>query len=237
MPPHTQVALITGAGSGIGRATALLLAGRGWDLALAGRREEMLRVTCAVCGLAPARVLVLGADLSEPAQAVAVVDRTLERFGRLDALINNAGLAPRLPIEGHTPALIDEVYAVNALAPAQAIARAWPAFVRQESGCIVNISTMGTIDPFPGFFAYASAKAAVNLQVLCAAREGAPHGIRAFAIAPGAVETEMFRKIATEEEFPRSRTLTPEAVAHVVLDCIEGRRAAENGRVIAMPTP
>jgi NAD(P)-dependent dehydrogenase (short-subunit alcohol dehydrogenase family) len=245
MPPPSlpsQVALITGAGSGIGRATAVLLAARGWELVLVGRREEKLKETCSVCGLASARVLGLAADLADPAQAGIAVERALERFGRLDALVNNAGLAPRLPIGEHTPELIEEVYAVNALAPAQAIARAWPAMVRQGSdsgagGCIVNISTMGTIDPFPGFFAYASAKAAVNLQVLCAAREGAPHGIRAFAIAPGAVETEMFRKIATEQEFPRSRTLTPESVAQVVLDCIEGRRDAENGGVITMPTP
>ena len=231
------VALITGAGSGIGRATAVLLASRGYALAVAGRRGERLRETCELCALGPAgSALTLTADLARPGEAARIVDEALGRFGRLDVLINNAGLAPLRPLSEHTPALIDEVYAVNALAPAHAILRAWPAFIRQGSGCIVNLSTMGTLDPFPGFFAYAPAKAAVNLQALCAAREGAADGVRAFAIAPGAVETEMFRTIATEEAFPRSRTLDPAEVAAVILDCIEGRRDAENGRVIVLPS-
>jgi NAD(P)-dependent dehydrogenase (short-subunit alcohol dehydrogenase family) len=83
-----------------------------------------------------------------------------------------------------------------------------------------------------GFFAYAGAKAAVNLQALCAAREGAAHNIRAFAIAPGAVETAMLRAIITEEELPREVTLPPEAIARMILECIDGRRDAENGGVI-----
>jgi NAD(P)-dependent dehydrogenase (short-subunit alcohol dehydrogenase family) len=228
------VALITGAGSGIGRATAIMLAGRGHQLAIVGRRKAALRETAAMCaaGDQPPEVLILPADLAEPEQAVQIVDDAVARFGRLDVLVNNAGYAPRLPLAEHTPRLIDEAYTINALAPALSIARAWPIFLRQSSGCIINLSTMATIDPFVGFFAYAGAKAAVNLQALCAAREGAPHNIRAFAIAPGAVETAMLRAIATEEECPRDITLPPEAIAQVILDCIDGRRDADNGKVI-----
>jgi NAD(P)-dependent dehydrogenase (short-subunit alcohol dehydrogenase family) len=226
-------ALITGAGSGIGRATAVMLSSRGYGLALAGRREDRLRETCDLCG-ERGETLVLAADLRERAQTLKMVDDAVARFGRLDVLINNAGLAPMLPVEKHTPELIEEVYAINAVAPALATWRAWPVFVRQRSGCIVNLSTMGTLDPFNGFFAYAAAKAAVNLQALCAAREGAGHGIRAFAVAPGAVETEMLRAIVGEDILPRSQTLRAEDVARVIVACVEGERDAENGKVIVV---
>jgi NAD(P)-dependent dehydrogenase (short-subunit alcohol dehydrogenase family) len=232
-------ALITGAGSGIGRAAAVMLAARGYQLAIAGRRRDALRETASLCAAvaAAAEVLVLPTDLSEAEAAVRIVDDAVSRFGRLDVLVNNAGYAPRRPLAEHTPRLIDEAYAVNALAPALAIARAWPTFVRQNAGCIVNLSTMSTIDPFVGFFAYAGSKAAVNLQVLCAAREGAAHNIRAFAVAPGAVETAMLRSIASEQECPREMALPPEAIARVIMECIDGVRDAENGGVIVVAGP
>jgi len=246
MPAHTvpaaaPVALITGAGSGIGRALALRLARDGYRLALVGRREESLRQTADLAraqpGAPPHDPAVLAADIADSAQAAAVVDATVSRFARLDALINNAGYAPLLSIENTTPEIIDRVYRTNAIGPACAIARAWPTFIRQRGGCIVNLSTMGTHDPFPGFFAYAAAKAAVNLMALSCAKEGAEHNIRAFAVAPGAVETPMLRSIFTEEQIPRSACLTPDDVAAVIADCIAGRRPADNGRVIFLASP
>jgi NAD(P)-dependent dehydrogenase (short-subunit alcohol dehydrogenase family) len=158
----------------------------------------------------------------------------VDRFGRLDNLINNAGLAPMLPIERTTPEVISEVFRVNTLGTAYAIHAAWPVFQRQRSGCIINLSTLGTIDPFPGFFAYAAAKAAVNLMTKVCASEGAPIGVRAFAIAPGAVETEMLRAIIPESVVAPEQTLPPEAVADVIAACIRGDRDAENGGVITL---
>jgi NAD(P)-dependent dehydrogenase (short-subunit alcohol dehydrogenase family) len=227
------VAIITGAGSGIGRAAARLLAQKGYDLALVGRRAEPLRETASLAG----RGLVVEADITDAAACQRVISTTEEAFGRIDALVNNAGAAPLAPIEKSTPSLIREAFDINALGPAFLIYFAWPVFARQKRGCIVNISTMGTIDPFQGFFAYAAAKASVNLMARSCAKEGKAKGIRAFAIAPGAVETAMLRSNFPERMLPASKTLPPEGVAQVILDCLEGRRDAENGGVIVLPSP
>src|SRR4029079_9090658 len=91
----------------------------------------------------------------------------------------------------------------------------WDTFKKQHAGCIVNISSMAARDPFPGFLAYGAAKAGLNLLSLVLAREGAQHVIRSYAIAPGAVETEMFRPIMSKEQWPSEKTLDPADVARV----------------------
>lgn len=238
--PPRPVALITGSGSGIGRAAALNLAREGFRLALVGRQAQPLHETAAAvrvhAGQGTAEAddgpLVLPADVGDAGQIAAAIDAAVDRWSRLDALVNNAGAAPLLPIDQSTPAIIDETFRVNALAPAYAIAHAWPIFVRQRSGCIVNISTMGTDDPFPGFFAYAASKASVNLMARSCAKEGAAHRIRAFAIAPAAVETGMLRGLFSAEVIPPERCMSPKTVGAVIADCILGRRDADNGRTI-----
>jgi NAD(P)-dependent dehydrogenase (short-subunit alcohol dehydrogenase family) len=174
------------------------------------------------------------ADIGDWESAAAMVDQTVARLGRLDALVNNAGYAPLLPIEEHRPEVLEECYRINSLGPAFAITRVWPIFKRQRSGCIINVSTMGTIDPFPGFFGYAAAKAATNLMALSCANEGREFGIRAFAVAPGAVETAMLRSLFPESKLPSSQTMKPERIASVILDCIEGRCDDRNGQVITV---
>lgn len=224
------VAVITGAGTGIGLATAIMLAEHGFHIGLVGRRADRLNDAANTIG--QDRCLVMAADITDAAIAAQVVTRTHQHFGRFDVLVNNAGFAPLLPIDRTTPDIIDEVYRVNALAPAYLIHHAWPIFCQQHRGCIVNVSTLGTSDPFPGFFAYAAAKAAVNLMVKSCAKEGRAEDIRAFAVAPGAVETEMFRTIFPESKVPRSMTMRPEKIAQIIVDCIEGKRDADNGQTI-----
>jgi NAD(P)-dependent dehydrogenase (short-subunit alcohol dehydrogenase family) len=212
-----------------------MLAARGYDLALAGRRPDKLRETAAQLSGGPA--LELRADVGDHADATAIIDRTLDRFGRLDVLINNAGSAPLLPIEAHTPDLLDEIYRTNAIGPAITIARAWPVFKQQRSGCIINVSTMATIDPFAGFFGYAAAKASVNLMAFSCAKEGKPFGVRAFAVAPGAVETQMLRSLFPETQLPRNRVMPPERIASVIVECITGEHDDKNGQVIVVNDP
>lgn len=243
MPEHpppadaaSPVTLITGAGSGIGRATASLLAGARHRLVLAGRRRETLEETTSMLGTG-AEALIVCADVAEAAQAAEMVDAAVERYGRLDNLVNNAGLAPVRPIDQTTPEVLRAVYGVNALGPAYAIVRAWPTFVRQRSGCIVNVSTMGTVDPFPGFFAYAAAKSAVNSMARSCAKEGRAFNIRAFAVAPGAVETEILRANFPESVLPRDKALDPRAVARVIVDCIAGALDDQNGGTVLVPSP
>ena len=226
--------MVTGAGSGIGRAIALDLAGRGYALALVGRRRAPLEETGAACGGA---FHVIRADLREAAAAAGIVDECLARFGRLDVLVNNAGSAPVATIPQTTPGLASDVFAVNAVAPCVTTARAWSVFERQFAvdgvgGVVVSISSMAAWDPFDGLYAYAGAKLAVHSLTRSAAKQGAAIGVRAFVVAPGAVETPLLRTIVDEAALPRSRTLAPGVIAAVVRDCVEGKRDGDNGGVI-----
>lgn len=236
----TPVAIVTGAGSGIGRAVCGLLANAGYRLSLVGRREEKLQETMSEIdarSAAPPEMLILSADVTNAQQAMSVVDMTAQQWGRADALVNGAGVAPLAAIDRTDEDLLYRTFAVNTFASAYLIARTWPVFRRQRSGCIVNISTMGTADPFPGFFVYAAAKSAVESLTRSVAKEGASFGVRAFSVAPGAVETDMLRANFSERQIPRRRALDPLDVAHVICDCVLGRRDGEAGSTIFLPSP
>lgn len=231
-------ALITGASSGIGRALAALLAERGWRLALSARRPEPLEEAAREARSAGApEAIVIPTDMGDPAAAREMVRRAAGAFGRLDALVNNAGCGELADIDKTTDDILERDFHVNAIGPGAAISEAWPVFRRQGSGRIVNVSTLGTVDPFPGFLSYAGSKAALELFAKCCAKEGADIGVRAFSVAPGAVETPMLRGIFSESDIPPDATLEPEAVARVILDCLTGERDDESGAVITVPSP
>jgi NAD(P)-dependent dehydrogenase (short-subunit alcohol dehydrogenase family) len=124
------------------------------------------------------------------------------------------------------------VFFHNAFAPAFLIARAWPHFKERKAGCVVNISTLGTSDPFSGFFAYAASKSALDSYTRSMHVEGAQLGIRAFCINMGSIDTPMLRRNFPETVLPTAMTLTPELAAQVIVDCIEGRRDADRGQCI-----
>jgi len=239
MHTNLKIALITGAGSGIGRATALQLGNEGYTCVLAGRRAEALEQTAA---LLPTPSLIIPTDLRDSRQVEQLVDTTIGHFHRIDAIINNAGWTIAATIAQTNAHLLQEVFAVNAIAPALIIARAWPtleklARAETKGGVIVNISSMATIDPFDTLYAYAAAKASVNLLARSVANTGRPLGIRGFSIAPGAVETQLLRKVVDKAHLPTDQTLDPETVAKVVVECVLGRRDSENGGVIQIVPP
>lgn len=223
-----QVAIITGAGGGIGRAIAVELDQRGYRTVLVGRTEKTLRET----GHLVHDALVVQADVTRLQDVDAVVARTLDRFGRIDALVNNAGVAPVLTVEQTTPQIWCQVIETNLSAAFYLCRAVWPTFVRQRSGVIVNISSLASRDPFPGFLAYGAAKAGLNTFGLALAREGAAIGIRVHTIAPGAVETPMFRGILSPQQFPTEKTLQPAEVAQVVAQCVVGDLRYTSGQVI-----
>jgi C-7 ketoreductase len=233
------VSIVTGAGSGIGRATAIMLAERGHRISLVGRTAIALEETAALIRekVPGATLFPCVADVCDLDLSAMVVDRTHAAWGRIDCLVNGAGAAPKAPIEATDEELLEHTFYVNAFGPATLIARCWTHFVQQKSGCIINISTMGAFDPFPGFFVYAAAKSALDSFTRSAWREGRRHGIRSFCINPGAVETRMLRQNWDERIIPPAKTLPPEAIATVIVDCIEGRRDAEAGTSIPVPSP
>jgi NAD(P)-dependent dehydrogenase (short-subunit alcohol dehydrogenase family) len=225
-----KTAIVTGAGRGIGRATAVELAQKGYALALLARTESELRETAKLT--AAADCLVVPTDVADSAAVQSAVDQTMSRFGRVDAVINCAGYAPRLLIEEVTDAVWREVIDVNLSSAFYLCRAAWPIFRKQKSGAAVLVSSMAARDPLPGFCAYGPAKAAVNLLGLSLAREGAEIGVRVHVVAPGATETAMLRSIATIEQFPTERTMAPADVARVIVACIEGDLIHTNGEAI-----
>ncbi len=234
-PMDRPTAIITGAGSGIGRAVAIALAREGYALVLAGRRADALAQSVTLC--APAACLPVPTDVGSTVQVRSLVAAAMTRFGRLDALVNAAGWAEIHAIEASGPEVFERAFAINTFGPAAAISAAWPIFTRQHRGCVVNVSSMATADPMPGFFAYAASKAAVDLMARCAALEGAAVGVRAFSVAPGAVETPLLRSLISEQALPTAKCLEPEFVARVIVDCIQGERDEDNGQVIYLPSP
>lgn len=251
----SPVAIVTGAGSGIGRAIATQLAAAGWRILGVGRHEGTLRETLELCTKAGGQGgLVYTCDVGDADQGRTAVATAFSRFGRLDALINNAGAAPKISAADHTKEQIASAFAVNAIGPANMMAEAlarWskgeaPGLARLGEGApsatsggpaIVNVSSMAAADPFPGFFAYGASKAAVNLLTRAAHNEYARVGLRAFAVAPGAVETPLLRSIIPVEALPASRCLSPDAVARVVVECVLGGRDQSRGEVILLPSP
>jgi NAD(P)-dependent dehydrogenase (short-subunit alcohol dehydrogenase family) len=226
-------AIITGAGSGIGRAIALDLARAGYSLTLAGRRAEALDGTKALCP-STASIRCIPSDLANPIAAESLIDGHIQHFGGLDVLVNNAAIGEVRPLGQINSDDISRALNTNALSAAVTTARAWPTWIAQRSGCLINIASMAVFDPFPGFFAYAASKAALAMMAVSAAKEGATHNIRAFAICPGAVETDMLRASFSAEVIPTDACLLPTDVSHVAMQCITGARDADNGRAIPL---
>jgi NAD(P)-dependent dehydrogenase (short-subunit alcohol dehydrogenase family) len=237
----TPVALVTGAGSGIGRAVAEAFSAAGHAVVLVGRREDALRATQAA--LKPGTMALISvSDLSISGEAERIVQQAVHRLGRLDCLINNAGTGDLIPVERTTPADVERAWRINTLAPAALMLAAWPIFKRQAkpgtvAGRIITVSSMASFDPFPGFFAYASSKAAADSLTLSAAKEGNELGIKAFSINPGAVETPMLRKSFDTTTLPRDQTLDPSTVAEVILQCGLGSHDDRTGQRIPVLSP
>jgi 3-oxoacyl-[acyl-carrier protein] reductase len=228
-PNAAPVAIVTGAGKGIGRAVAVELGRAGYVVVAVARTQADVAETIALCANGGA---ALAADVSDLAEVQKVVNSALDQFGRVDAIVNNAGFAPVRKIEDMTEDEWRRVLETNLSATFYFSRAVWPIFKRQGGGVIVNMSSLASRDPFSGFFAYGAAKAGINLMGLDLARQGEPHGIRVHTIAPGAVETTMFRGLATEAQYPREKTLDPAEVARVIVACIRGDLAHTSGEVI-----
>ncbi len=216
------VALVTGAGRGIGRATASALADEGYRLALLGRTTSRLE-TVAEALPSSAEPLVLPVELGDDEACVAAIDRIESTFGRLDAIVNNAGVAPQRPIDETDASLLRSTLETNLVGPVVLVATAWP-LLRRSRGCVVNVSSMASIDPFQGFTAYAASKSGLDSLTRSIMAESGDTGIRAFTLNPGVVETDLLRSLFDESMVPRGSALSPEQVAEEVLACLGGDR-------------
>ena len=233
----TPVAIVTGAGGGIGCAICIELAKAGYNITFVGRSETSLQAAVneiAVCVDEVPQTLVVPADLSDHHQITNIVQTTYKHWGRIDVLINNAASCPNFPIDQTTIQELQGAFAINYFAPALLVAELWPILIQQGFGCVVNISSIATVDPFPGLSMYAASKSAMESLTRSIINEAGEADITSYSIAPGAVETSMLRSIISIDDLPTDKTLNPATVASVVLDCAMGRRKSDNGKTIVL---
>jgi 3-oxoacyl-[acyl-carrier protein] reductase len=191
------VALVTGAGSGLGRSVAVALAQRGCLVAVADINPAGATETAALCGGGVAMVADLTAE-GEPAATVAAV---AARLGRLDILVNNAGYGAIESFFDMTPRLWDRTLALNLRTVALACAAAGRIMREQRSGRIVNVTSPASRMALPNYLAYAASKAGVDSVTRAAAVALAPFGVLVNSVAPGMMDTDMQR--STEADLAR----------------------------------
>ena len=198
-----RVAIVTGSASGIGAAVALELAGRGWRVVVNySKSAQQAEETAARCGEA----IAVRADVSDDAQCRALVQAALDKWGRLDALVNNAGttkFVPHAQLDGLSGEDFQRIYATNVIGPFQMCRAAAPA-LRAARGAIVNVSSLASRVATGSSIAYAASKAALNTVSMTLARVLAPE-VRVNVIAPGFVDTPWMVAGYGEERYARLR--------------------------------
>lgn len=200
-----KVVVITGASSGLGEATARLLAQEGAHVVLGARRLDRLRALAAEIGL-PADAAI-ETDVTDREQVKRLVDHAVAAHDRIDVLINNAGLMPHSPLERGRVGDWERMIDANLKGVLYGIAAALPHMTRQKSGHIINVSSVAGHKVRPGSAVYAATKAAVLMLSEGLRQEVKPYNIRTTIISPGAVATELPDTITDEALGEGIRTL------------------------------
>ena len=192
------VALVTGASSGIGEATALALAASGAKVALAARRTDRLDAVVKQITESGGEALALACDVTAEAQVNQTVQAVKEKWGRLDMLVNNAGIAVLGPVLGADTSEWRRAFDINVLGLMYATHSALPLMKAQGRGHIINMSSVSARVSFPGLSVYCATKWAVNGFSESLRQEVAPDNIRVTLIEPGLVTTEINDRVTDE---------------------------------------
>jgi len=226
-----KVALITGAGGGIGRATAERLAGEGASLLLADIAEAALAESAEAARQGGARVVAAAADVTRPEDFDALVARAERELGGLDFLVNNAGIEGVVaPIESYPLDVFDRVLAVNVRGVFLGMRAAAPALRRRGGGAIVNLASVAGVTGDPNLSAYIASKHAVIGLTRSGALAFGKDGVRVNAVAPSPVETRMMRSLEAGMGGPQGA----EMVRKLVSERIPLGRYAEPAEVAAL---
>ncbi|MGQ9632401.1 MAG: SDR family NAD(P)-dependent oxidoreductase [bacterium] len=214
-PLEGKVAIVTGAGRGIGRSIALTLARNGARVSLAARTESELRAVQSEIEALGGQGAAFPTDVSRESDAVSLVRNTVERFGRLDILVNNAGIGIFGPLAETTTEQWDRLMAVNARGPFLLCREALPYLKRSGQAFIVNIVSVVGVKGYINQAAYSASKHAVMGMTKALAKEVQRDGIRVHAICPGGVDTQLIGE--ARPDLDRSELMRPEEIADIVL--------------------
>ena len=225
------VAIVTGGATGVGAATALELAARGYHAAINySRSKPEADATVAQCKAAGVDAIAVQGDVADDAACRAVVDGAVARFGRVDVLVNSAGTTQFVPLsdlDKQNAEDFHKVYAVNVIGPYQMARAAAPHLRASGAGAIVNVSSVGSLNGNGSSYSYVTSKAALNTLTLALARNLAPE-IRVNCVLPGLIQTRWLKNGLGEEAYARVRdgwadaaalqkTCTAEDVAHMIV--------------------
>lgn len=230
MPEKTCV--ITGASRGIGLAVAVRFARAGYNIVATARSEDGLKSAAAEIEAAGGACHAVAADVGKRADCERLIGEASNAFGRIDVLVNNAGYAPLANIDEFDPGDFDQALAANVAGVFHLTQLVWPVMKTQGGGTIINISSVASFDPFPGFAVYGGCKAWVNVFTKSVATQGRAANIRVFAVAPGAVETQMLRGVLPD--LPADKTLAPDDIAAVVENLCDDRFKHSVGQTIVV---
>ncbi len=240
-----KVAIVTGASSGIGRATALAFGREHADVVAVGRDTAALEAVAARIRTGGSRCEVVTADVTADAAAPAIVRAASGSFGGIDALVNAAGIIGSGGVESTTDAIWDTMFAINVRAPFRLMREAAPHLAARR-GAVVNVSSVTGLRAFPGLAAYCASKSAVDQLTRCAALDFAPKGVRVNAVNPGVVVTNLHRRSGMAEDqyakflerstqtHPLGRTGQPDEIADLILFLASSRSGWITGETIAI---
>lgn len=238
------VVLITGALTGIGRATALAFAREGARVAISGRREEAGLALAAELRALGAQAEFIRADVRFEGEVRSLVEQTVERFGRIDVAVNSAGTEGQLgPIVEQSVDNCEATFAANVLGTLLSVKHEMRVMLAQGGGSIVNLSSMAGQVGIAGASVYAASKHAVEGLTKSAALEGAAAGVRVNAVAPGPIATEMLERFVGGSEevktgflstIPAKRAGTPEEIAQTIVFLASDKARYLTGQCIAV---
>ena len=241
MTETNKVIAITGASSGIGRATAQLLARRGYAVVLGARREVALGAVVSEIVEAGGRAAYRVTDVTRRADLEALVACALERFGRLDAIVNNAGIGPISRFDALRVEDWDAMIDVNLRGVLYGIAAALPVFQRQGSGHVINVVSTAGLKILPTMGVYAATKNAVRTVTEALRQEAGPN-LRVTEVSPGMIATDFASSMTDESvkaamaERLRGVAIAPDAIARGILFALEQPPDVDVGSIVIRPT-
>ncbi len=228
--------LVTGGGSGIGRAIVRDLSESGAHVITCGRRQSLLEETASICRNSAGSIEIVTADLTNRDDLRVVVDAVLGKGGKLDGLVNNAGVVMPKLFPDWEETDLDHLLETNLRVPIRLIQQAWPGLVKAK-GRIINLSSLAVLWPFPRNGAYGITKSALDGLTRAIHVEAVDTGVKAFSIALGAVETPMLRRLVDQTMLPLHKAMAPQEAAALVTACLSGERDEDAGKVLFAAIP